>query len=663
MENVQILQYLGDNWDSFLAPSEGLSGGILFRWRKDVAIFNVKEVSSQVVVGNLEVLNRKCWLVSTVYGSRNSVDRKLLWEKLENLNTGNLPAVIGGDFNCILSQEEKRGGKKFTFSQGARDMKGFMNNNDFHEIGFVGPKFTWCNNKSRSSRILERLDRCLLNSYAMNSIQLALVKHLSRFASDHCPIILEIFKPITVARKDLRFEDVWTSYHGATALVEKSWNKLEEAEGLLEDSKLAVLRSKINELNCTLARLNIWWRQRAKVRWLEDRDANTTFFHTFANARRCSNWIKHVITDDGWQHGNGQIDGWPKPFNLLEAEDQRLLESDFSKDELQKKLCLPKQKGGRGLFSAANKVGHLRAKFALEFYTKQDSLLNCILRAKYGENLWEKHKKNGCSSTWKILCNGAIFLTNIVRWRICNGNSIDWMNDTWLQDKSLSKWPTFVNTNEVANNFLNFFISNGIWIEEHLRLYFNEDLVEMITNVPIYPEKGNDQIEIKWKHTGCSKLKKRKLEERTWKGERKGWSLRGRRSLDRILRECGGDIHTVDPTNMHLSTIGFKGRLEGSFRKKKISLVSKDLAPPSHQGSYLLTLFGRFVFALFWEEEDLFDVKGPGSSAAPGKVKVILYRLLHLAVLAKGESLCGTSAILGGCLRGVDVGQGLTEPL
>ncbi|XP_020689130.2 uncharacterized protein LOC110104390 [Dendrobium catenatum] len=324
MENVQILQYLGDSWDSFLAPSEGLLGGILILWRKDVAIFNMKEVSSQVVVGNLEVLNRECWLVSTVYGSRSS--------------------------------EEKRGGKKFTFSQGARDMKDFMNNNDFHEIGFVGPKFTWCNIKSGSSRILARLDRCLLNSYAMNSIQLALEKHLSRVASDHCPIILEIFKPITVARKDLRFEDVWASYHGATALVEKYWNKIEEAEGLLEDSKLAILRSKINELNCTLARLNIWWRQRAKVRWFEDGDANTSFFHTFANSRRCSNWMKHVKTDDGvllekpddieavfteffkskWKHRNCQIDGWPKPFNLLEPEDQRLLEADFSKDELKK---------------------------------------------------------------------------------------------------------------------------------------------------------------------------------------------------------------------------------------------------------------------------------------------------------------------------------------
>ncbi|KAI0508039.1 hypothetical protein KFK09_014173 [Dendrobium nobile] len=48
----------------------------------------------------------------------------------------------------------------------------------------------------------------------------------------------------------------------------------------------------------------------------------------------------------------------------------------------------------------------------------------------------------------------------------------------------------------------------------------------------------------------------------------------------------------------------------------------------------------------------------PGYSAAPGKVKVILYRLLRLAVGAKGESLCGISAILRGCLWGVDVGQG-----
>ncbi|XP_020682136.1 uncharacterized protein LOC110099359 [Dendrobium catenatum] len=204
-----------------MVPSEGLSGGVLVIWRKDLASFSMLDVSSQVITGNLEVINRGSSLVSTVYESRNMLDRKSLWENLEKLDAGFKLTVIGEDFNYILSQEEKRGGKKFVFSQGAKDMKMFMSNNDFHEVGFIGPKFTWCNNKSGGGHILERLDICLINSNAMNAIQLALVKHLSRIASDHCPIILEVFKPVKSHYKDICFEDVWVPFHRADAIVEK----------------------------------------------------------------------------------------------------------------------------------------------------------------------------------------------------------------------------------------------------------------------------------------------------------------------------------------------------------------------------------------------------------------------------------------------------------
>ncbi|KAL0912891.1 hypothetical protein M5K25_016305 [Dendrobium thyrsiflorum] len=40
----------------------------------------------------------------------------------------------------------------------------------------------------------------------------------------------------------------------------------------------------------------------------------------------------------------------------------------------------------------------------------------------------------------------------------------------------------------------------------------------------------------------------------------------------------------VSPVNLHLSTIIIKIFLEGGFRKKKISLVSKDPTTPPHQG-------------------------------------------------------------------------------
>ncbi|XP_020681916.1 uncharacterized protein LOC110099172 [Dendrobium catenatum] len=189
----------------------GLSGGLMVLWRKDLADFSVIETSSQMVVGNLKVSGKGSWVVASVYGSTDAQERKLLWDNLERLCSNDLPLVIGGDFNCVLSQEEKRGGKKFSLTQGSKDFNSFMINNDLHEVRSMGPKFTWCNNKSGSARILEKLDRCLINSSALNIIHLALIKHLPHIASDHCPILLDIFKPVEFVKKDIRYEEVWAS--------------------------------------------------------------------------------------------------------------------------------------------------------------------------------------------------------------------------------------------------------------------------------------------------------------------------------------------------------------------------------------------------------------------------------------------------------------------
>ncbi|PKU64111.1 hypothetical protein MA16_Dca008017 [Dendrobium catenatum] len=103
-------------------------------------------------------------------------------------------------------------------------MKIFLTNNDFHEVGFVGPKFTWCNNKKGVDRILERLDRCFLNPVAISSKNWFFVRHLAQVASDHCPILLN-FTVQQASKKILRFEDVWASNKASMAVLEKVWRR------------------------------------------------------------------------------------------------------------------------------------------------------------------------------------------------------------------------------------------------------------------------------------------------------------------------------------------------------------------------------------------------------------------------------------------------------
>ncbi|KAI0516092.1 hypothetical protein KFK09_008764 [Dendrobium nobile] len=373
MENSHLMKFLGMKWDFFLVLAIGLSGGLMVLWRKDLAKFSVIEASSQMILGMMNVTGKGRWVVASVYCSTDVQERMKLWDDLESHCAGNLPMVVGGDFNCVLSQAEKRGGKRFTLTQGSKDFNNFMIRNDLHEVKSMGPRFTWCNNKSGGARILEKLDRCLINSTALDIIHLALVKHLTRVASDHCPIMLEIFKPVERFNRIIRYEEVWATYYGASTLVKNVWMRscrgdpasvlnlkfkrtlkalfywskakfkdlsmlreklrreileiqLEESEGDISLDKLQILRYKINELNVTLARINTWWRQRAKARWMDEGDCNSSFFHAFANARRSTNWISHIKTES---------DGWPKPSTIISNVDQKILEAEFLREELQ----------------------------------------------------------------------------------------------------------------------------------------------------------------------------------------------------------------------------------------------------------------------------------------------------------------------------------------
>lgn len=67
-----------------------------------------------------------------------------------------------GDFNDILSCDEKWGGNKPSNSR-MFEFKNCLNACNMIDLGFSGPKFTWSNCHDVSSLIMERLDRALAN--------------------------------------------------------------------------------------------------------------------------------------------------------------------------------------------------------------------------------------------------------------------------------------------------------------------------------------------------------------------------------------------------------------------------------------------------------------------------------------------------------------------
>ncbi|XP_028550871.1 uncharacterized protein LOC114579679 [Dendrobium catenatum] len=303
-----------------------ISGGLMVCWRKDLATFSILVASPQTIIGELYIANKGKWIIASVYGNNDLYKRKNLWNTLEGISKPVFPIIIGGDFNCILSQKDKLGGKRFKYTQGVQDFNNFISSCDLHELKFIGPRYTWCNNKTGGARIMERLDKCFLNSAALLSIINPVVKHLPRIASDHCPILVNLFNPTIRRKRFIKYEEVWSSYAASTGIVKNSWNK-----NMVGDPS-----------------------SRAKTKWLRDGDSNTKFFNAYATGRRSSNWINQIkgsngkITSDPsevedifvsffknkWREKDCYLSGWPKPFNVLNVFDKGVLLKEFKKEEL-----------------------------------------------------------------------------------------------------------------------------------------------------------------------------------------------------------------------------------------------------------------------------------------------------------------------------------------
>lgn len=106
-----------------------------------------------------------------------------------------LPWMVCGDLNEIMDRREKWGGNDRLDRQ-MDEFKETIHSCALKDLGFKGPKFTWCNNWEGVDRIYERLDRVLATTpwcqlFLFASITKGVVAY-----SDHLPIWLDMNGPM-----------------------------------------------------------------------------------------------------------------------------------------------------------------------------------------------------------------------------------------------------------------------------------------------------------------------------------------------------------------------------------------------------------------------------------------------------------------------------------
>lgn len=336
-------------------------------------------------------------LCSFIYAKCRRSQRMDLWDSLISIADSNSsPWLLGGDFNTITMQNEKKGLHPPDVNA-IMDFNNFIMRAGLSDAGFTGHDYTWCNNRAGDDMVWERLDRFLINGTFIGSISSPQVTHLPRATSDHCPLLFEAGQN-TPFKSRFHFNRMWITHPSFRTTVETLWigdlhdnplinfalklkrlrarlkdwnwevfgdqrreenqlfNEVHHIEGLLQTNPIAQferdLKFKKAKLENVLHINKCMARDKARISWLKDGNRNTAFFHATIKARRKQSNMtlsrsNGSITTNPSEIGHEAVNYYSNLFNGYNPppslEDLDCITTSVTRDETDRITTLPNE--------------------------------------------------------------------------------------------------------------------------------------------------------------------------------------------------------------------------------------------------------------------------------------------------------------------------------
>lgn len=323
-----------------VVEADGFAGGLWCFWKSDELTLEVLNYSDQFI--NLAVVETNVvkWVLTLVYASPTDEHRHRLWRDLGWLGSVfNMPWCLIGDFNEVLSQEDKKGGRRF---EGNNGLNLVMSQCKLMQLPFSGPRYTWTNGRAGASQILEHIDYTFVNEEWSRKFPQALLTHMTRTSSYHHPLMLQL-KPAHTQKSGnwtFKFQSCWLEHVDFKDFLKNTWqDKGAPLHSLLSEcaDRLAwwskeifgsISRRKkrclaridgiqraryarpsiflfqleqqlLQELHNILNQEEKYWHQKSKLNWLTQGERNTRYFHVTATSRKRRNTVCALKNESG----------------------------------------------------------------------------------------------------------------------------------------------------------------------------------------------------------------------------------------------------------------------------------------------------------------------------------------------------------------------------
>ncbi|XP_070052661.1 uncharacterized protein [Nicotiana tomentosiformis] len=163
------------------------NGRIWVTWRPDYYQIVLKYKSAQLIT--CEVLNIPLQLsfeITFVYVLNTKEERRILWEDLViHSRTCRKPWLVLGDFNSILSAEDRIGGNKVTWAD-VVDFNNCVMECDLLELPAQGNRYTW-SDKHYKQRFFSKIDWIFIKEEWFHTLPDCAARFLPEEINDHCP--------------------------------------------------------------------------------------------------------------------------------------------------------------------------------------------------------------------------------------------------------------------------------------------------------------------------------------------------------------------------------------------------------------------------------------------------------------------------------------------